>query len=76
MVEREFKFLPSTLSEAHSVKESGKKPPSLRMSILMMPIVMIHNFALSGEYVMQLCNEDSVRILYTRQGGKKGPNRP
>lgn len=66
LVAKEFPFLPSCAAEAYAVQASGKKPPLFKMSILMLPIITVHNFVLSGAYRMELCNKNGVRILYFR----------
>jgi hypothetical protein len=74
MVEKEFEYLPSCVSEAYNAQASGKKPPSLKMSIMMMPIITVHNFALSGEYIMRLSREGGIHVLYSRHiKSDKGP---
>ena len=43
LVAKEFPFLPSCAAEAYAVQASGKKPPLFKMSILMLPIITVHN---------------------------------
>lgn len=71
LLARELPSLPSSAQEASSSKRNGKKPPSLKMSLLMMPISIVHHFALSGDFVMSFRNEKEMVITYSRSGKPK-----
>lgn len=71
LVEKDFGTLPSDSAEAYRVQDAGKKPPSIRLSLLMVPLLTVHNFALSGDYVMRIDRENGIRILYSRNKPEK-----
>ncbi len=72
MIKREIGFFPSCASDAYNAKASGKKSPSLGLSLLLMPLVIVHHFALSGGFVMTYSCDDGVRISYSRLTLVKG----
>jgi hypothetical protein len=64
-IERMFKTIPLSHFEAYNAQSSGKKPPSFFVSIALMPIVTVHNFALSGDYKVSLESSDDLRLIYS-----------
>lgn len=66
ILEKDLVSLPSSAVEASAAKTNGKKPPSLRMSLLLMPLSIVHHFALSGDFVMSFRKEEGMKISYSR----------
>jgi hypothetical protein len=66
ILEKNLASLPSSALEASAAKSNGKRLPSLRMSLLLMPLSIVHHFALSGDFVMSYRKDDDIKISYLR----------
>ena len=67
ILENELPALPASALEVNAAPANGKRPPSFRMALLLMPLSIVHHFALSGDFVLSFQkNESGIIIVYSR----------
>jgi hypothetical protein len=67
ILEKELPALPASALEVNAAPANGKRPPSFRMSLLLMPLSIVHHFALSGDFLLSFRKtERGMTILYSR----------
>ncbi len=66
LLDKELVSLPASAAEA-GASGSNDKRPSIKMSLLMMPLSIVHHFALSGDFLMSFKKDAGIVISYSRR---------